>query len=347
MPNAASVIGENGHVATVVNDRLFDKIAAIGALQARLEHAGVRIEETNDIIAGLEDLREQRNARTLKYADVFRAELASTIETLETEIGITERRIEILNRAVNRQRNLRQRNVAADAAVDEAELRLSELESSRSRLSSSLAYAKIRQEAARDGVYIEADGSDPNWAQETDFALERQLLEVQARKRDAQQEERELTTLLETERKAFERLSRAEILVPAGAVIESVHVTPGETVAAGDVLLRWVDCSIVLVDVPVSDAELPLIQPDMRARVIMEGESNEQEATVLLTRGAAATLDRDDLASVAKGRQEGVAQVIVRLEETDFDGECPVGRAAYVDFPDVGLIDVMRARLRL
>jgi hypothetical protein len=26
---------------------------------------------------------------------------------------------------------------------------------------------------------------------------------------------------------------------------------------------------------------------------------------------------------------------------------CPVGRAAYVEFPDVGLIDVLRARLRL
>ncbi len=26
---------------------------------------------------------------------------------------------------------------------------------------------------------------------------------------------------------------------------------------------------------------------------------------------------------------------------------CPVGRAAYVDFPNIGLIDIVRARLRL
>lgn len=347
MPNVASVIGEDGHIAMVVNDRLFDKIAAIGALEARLDHAGVKIEEAVDILEGLSALREQRSARTERYAEVFRAELAASVERLQAEIAITERRIEILTRVLSRQRDLRQRNVAADAAVDEAELRLSELESTRSTLSSDLAYAKIRQEAAQDGVYIEADGSDPNWAQQTDFALERQRLEVQARKRDAEQEERELTTLLAAEKEAFARLSKAEILVPAGAVIESIDVSPGETVSAGDVLLRWVDCTIVLVDVPVSDAELPLIRPGMPARVIMEGESRERDATVTLTRGAAATLGREDLASIAKGREEGVAQVIVSLDDTYGDGECPVGRAAYVGFPEVGLIDVIRARLRL
>ncbi|MEM9105945.1 MAG: HlyD family efflux transporter periplasmic adaptor subunit [Pseudomonadota bacterium] len=347
MPNVAAVIGESGHIAKVVNDRLFDKTAAINALQMRMEHAGVKIGEAVGILEGLIALRDRRTDRTQRYADVFQAEIASTIETTQAEIAVTERRIEILNRVLSRQRNLRQRNVAADAAVDEAELRLSELESTLSQLSSTLAYATIRQEAARDGVYIEADGSDPSWAQQTDFALERHILEVEASKRDAEQEQRELTALLAAERADFARLSEAEIHVPAGAVIESVDVSPGQTVSAGDVLLRWVDCSIVLVDVPVSDAELPLIRPGMPARVIMEGASREEDATVLLTRGAAASLGRKDLASVAKGRTEGVAQVIVSLEAIDEEAECPVGRAAYVGFPDVGLIDVIRARLRL
>ncbi|MEM6461523.1 MAG: HlyD family efflux transporter periplasmic adaptor subunit [Pseudomonadota bacterium] len=347
MPNAAAVIGEDGHVATVVNDRLFDKTAAIGALQARIDHAAVKRDEAGDIIEGLEALRQQRESRTRRYAEVFRAELATTVETLQSEIAITERRMEILGRLLSRQRELRQRNVAADAAVDESELRLSELESARERLSSNLAYARIRQQAAEDGVFIEEDGSDPNWSQQTDFALERQLLEARARKRDAEQEARELNVLLTTAKQEFERLSKAEIVVPAGAVIESVQVTAGETVSAGDVLLRWVDCAVLLVDVPVSDAELPLIRPGMRAEVVMEGESDERDATVMLTRGAAATLGRDDLASIAKGRQDGVAQVIVRLDAENREGECPVGRAAYVGFPDVGFLDVISARLRL
>jgi hypothetical protein len=43
-----------------------------------------------------------------------------------------------------------------------------------------------------------------------------------------------------------------------------------------------------------------------------------------------------------------VAQVLLEFpsKPQEFE-ECPVGRAAYVDFPDVGLIDIIRARLRL
>ena len=67
-----------------------------------------------------------------------------------------------------------------------------------------------------------------------------------------------------------------------------------------------------------------------------------------MTRGSTATLGRHDLAALAKGRSDGVAQVLLKLDGDpgEFD-RCPVGRAAYVEFPGVGLIDVIRARLRL
>ena len=86
----------------------------------------------------------------------------------------------------------------------------------------------------------------------------------------------------------------------------------------------------------------------MAANVILEGERDAREARVLMTRGSTATLDELNLAAVAKGRHEGAAQVIVELGGNDSpEGDCLVGRAAYVGFPDVGLIDVIRARLRL
>ena len=119
-------------------------------------------------------------------------------------------------------------------------------------------------------------------------------------------------------------------------------------VKAGTPLVEWLDCSSLLIDVPVADAEVPLIKPGMIANVILEGDSVTRQGEVLLTRGSALTLGRDDLAGLAKGRGEGVAQVLLEFshERENFDG-CPVGRAAYVDFPEIGLIDVIRARLRL
>src|SRR4249920_1497044 len=104
----------------------------------------------------------------------------------------------------------------------------------------------------------------------------------------------------------------------------------------------------MLVDVPVSDVELALLNKGAVANVVLEGEERVRRGTVVLTRGAAATIGREDLAAVAKGRYPGIGQVLVKLEPTPADIEtCPVGRAAYVDFPQVGLIAILRARLRL
>ena len=135
---------------------------------------------------------------------------------------------------------------------------------------------------------------------------------------------------------------------PPGSVIWSERVAPGATVRAGDPVAEWLDCSILMVDVPVADAEVPLIRPGMRAEVILEGEPVTRTASVLLTRGSASTLGRDDLAALAKGRREGVAQVLLELPHEPGDSRTArSGRAAYVDFPEIGLIDVIRARLRL
>jgi hypothetical protein len=73
-----------------------------------------------------------------------------------------------------------------------------------------------------------------------------------------------------------------------------------------------------------------------------------RRGTVILTRGAAATVGRADLAAIAKGREAGVGQALIKLDAFPADiAACPIGQAAYVDFPDIGVIDVLRARLRL
>jgi len=111
---------------------------------------------------------------------------------------------------------------------------------------------------------------------------------------------------------------------------------------------EWLDCSVLMIDVPVADAEVSLLKPGMEADVILEGETETRRAKVLLTRGSASTLDKQDLAAVAKGRRDGVAQVLLEFSHArDSFDVCPVSRAAYVDFLDIGLIEVIRARLRL
>lgn len=124
--------------------------------------------------------------------------------------------------------------------------------------------------------------------------------------------------------------------------------SPGAAVQPGTPIVSWIDCSIMLVDVPVSDVELALLPKDAVADVVLEGERQVRRGTVFLKRGAAATIGQADLAALAKGRQPGIGQVLVKLDPSPENVEaCPIGAVAYVDFPEVGLFDILSARLRL
>ena len=104
----------------------------------------------------------------------------------------------------------------------------------------------------------------------------------------------------------------------------------------------------MLIDVPVSDIEVALLRPGLSAMVVLEGEREAREATIQLTRGSAGTLGPKDLAAVAPGRSIGEGQVLLRLTPTPEDlAKCRVGLSAFVEFPQVDSIDMLRSRLRL
>ncbi len=348
IPSVNSEIGADGHLATIENDQLFAEKARVARAKDKIELTRTRAEDIESFIGNLKQLEARQASQRERYAEIFRAELDSTLEGLERELAVTAERVSILERMIARQRAQSTSDEAALGALDELQLRLAGAQMSRTDLEAKQAFARVRRNAANDGIFIEDDGSDPAWAQVNDTGLQVQRYRAQNQLHEMKVELQEAMAAHESAEADLARLSRAVVSVPAGAVLLSIDVPPGARVAAGDVIARWVDCSIVLVDVPVSDAELPLIKQGMKATVILEGEPQTREAEVLLTRGSTATLDEHNLAALSKGRHEGVAQVIVRLDSSKLgDGVCPVGRAAYVEFPDVGLLDVIRARLRL
>jgi multidrug efflux pump subunit AcrA (membrane-fusion protein) len=155
-------------------------------------------------------------------------------------------------------------------------------------------------------------------------------------------------TILTSTKRAYEQAHRQTIAAPPGAlVLWSLIASPGATVQPGTPIASWINCSIMLVDVPVSDVELALLRKGAPARVVIEGERRIRDGTVFITRGAAATIGAADLAALAKGRRPGTGQVLVKLEPSPTDVEaCPIGAAAFVDFPEIGIVDMLRARLR-
>jgi len=77
---------------------------------------------------------------------------------------------------------------------------------------------------------------------------------------------------------------RRRVGAPEGAHVFSLMAAPDGVVRAGQPVIEWIDCSVLLVDVPVPDADIALIDNGDQAEVVLEGEPFTRTATVLLTR---------------------------------------------------------------
>lgn len=348
LPPVGAPVGAEGVVAVIANRRLLDQERNVEMYRDAVIRAEGTLLEAREYIAELEAMDADRIRARERQQQLFHEELETRLTNLKREIEVNARRIDVLKRVSERQQTLMGRGAGAQAALDEALLRLAEAQSRRAQLEASLAHAELRDRSAEEGVYLTADGETPSWFYYSALELELERRRARHQQHAAEREHAEARRDLDNARRTLEALQRAEVTAPAGAVVLSVVAAPGQTVASGDRILEWIDCRDPLVDVPVSDAELPLIRPGSPAEVILEGEPDVRTGTVAMTRGASATLGRADLAAVAKGRTEGLAQVLVRFDSPPeaADG-CLVGRAAYVRFPGVGLVDVVRARLRL
>lgn len=348
LPPVGYIVGEDHVIATIQNDHILEQRQIVENVRDRMVAARSRLQGAQEYLSELEALEAGRQRTAERTAAAFKAHLAMRIESLRREIAANDESIAIVERMVRRDTDLADRGVGAKATLDETLLRLSELRAQRAEQKVELDFALIRQASAKDGIFLTDAGETPAWVHFTE--LEIKLANHVAH----QQSEEALATLDEAERDlkiaqaTLGTLQSSPVTAPAGSLIFSLYSAPGSTVSAGDRIVEWIDCSVLLVDVPVSDVEVALIAPGAPAEVILEGESDTRNASVHLVRGASAVLDHRDLAAVAKGREDGVGQVILtldaRLEEFS---SCPVGRAAYVEFPKVGLLDILMARLRL
>jgi multidrug efflux pump subunit AcrA (membrane-fusion protein) len=340
------MVGADGVIVQIENKHLSRQ--PLTEAEIHVDLALVRVEELQNFLEEIKSLDRERAELKGHYADTFRAELDVQIASMRREIEVNAGRLALMRNIAARKETLASKGLVSEIVADEEAIRVSSLELDLAGLQEKLDQARVRREAADKGVFITLDGEDPEWVRGSRMELKLEKKHARLELRQAQAELRSAKATLKAAREDFERLSKGTVGAPPGSMVWSEVAVRGTTIEHGQTVVAWLDCSVLMIDVPVADAEVSLIKPGMEADVILEGETEARRAKVLFTRGSASTLGKQDLAAVAKGRRDGVAQVLLEF----YDGResfevCPVGRAAYVDFPDIGLIDVIRARLRL
>jgi len=221
------------------------------------------------------------------------------------------------------------------------------LEQHRSEKTQLLVQLKSRKDALARGLPVDGEGDELTWANNDFDALE---LEVEKAKLELARLQSALGRTQRVRKATLDdvqKIQHARVKIPAGARIWRSVVRPGQFVSKGETLAVWIDCTNLMIDVPVSDTEAALLNVGSVARVVIDGETQPREGQVAMVRGAAARLDKRDLAASAKGHSATTGQVIVSIPVRDVDTrDCPVGKAAWADFPKITVLDLLRARLR-
>jgi hypothetical protein len=346
LPLIGSKVGADGVIMEIFNDRLDP--APVLMAEAALANARLRVTTARELLEQVRALDDQRRDLMKRYAADYRADLDADIAVRQARVALLVTKAENAASIATRtgtvsERGYRSRDLHDEARIHETEAQV-ELDAERMALHR----AKRRRAAADNGLFLGPDGSSLNWAYGDWQEAKTAIKNAGARLNEARAEEGEAMRALDASREAFRLKQRAPVIAPPGSIIRSMVIGGGATVGLGDPVARWLDCDVLLVDAPVSDAALPLIPLGSNAEAILEGEKRWRPARVVGLRGAAETLGATDLAAVAKGRQPGEAQVLLKLDAVARDfHSCPVGRAAYVHFPDAGVVWVLLARLGL
>ncbi|MEQ8653013.1 MAG: HlyD family efflux transporter periplasmic adaptor subunit [Kiloniellales bacterium] len=346
LPKPGDEIADEGHIVQVRNAKADS--SGVDTASAEVEAAASRVKAASSLLAELKRFREERQRQFEIYRDVYLTELDVELRGTRLRLQRGQTELETLARLAARKEKLAKSGSAAQSDLDEARTRMLTLERLLAGLAEEESKRVARHEAALTGIIVLDDGSDPEWGERSLHELDSDIAHAQYRLAEAKANLRNAKAQAAAEAENFENLTQGHVKAPAGAVLWSTIVGEGAAVDIGTPVASWIDCDLLLVDVPVADAEVPLLKPGTEAKVIFEGDARSHNAFVYLTRGSASTIKEDDLAALAKGREAGVAQALLLLEmDRDHEEHCPVGHAAYVDFPDIGLIDVIRARLRI
>jgi len=339
-------IGPDRRISTVKNP-LVDG-TPVAKAQADLDRAKEHIAALQGLAADLQASADVRALEAADFAAAFKLDLDQRIAAAGNNMASIRNRLGLERVQSDRMARLLTTGHASQSAADVAAGLVMESERALTNVQAEFDRATLRRAAAERGVLLLDDAEDGAVAlrslEDIRLSLARTTLDLAVAKAEADHAE----AILAQARGNYERARLEHIEAPAGSMVWSLIASPGEAVQPGSPIVSWIDCNIMLVDVPVSDVELALLSPGSVADVVLEGERHVRHGTVFLKRGAAATIGQTDLAAVAKGRHPGIGQVLVKLDHSPIDVEaCPIGAAAYVDFPEVGLFDILSARLRL
>ena len=332
-PRIGTPVAASETLLTIRNDRV--NRAILASLQAEGKTA-------IDRVAALERERDELVALRTQLADRLENFKNATIASLERELRILQKRVEV-SRAqdfvakvdLDRRQELESKGIftrkmvesaAAAGAATGGEVEISNL---------SLELLEQRLTALRQGIFIVGDGQNdvPYSRQRQDEVIVR-INDINTRIVENSTRADQIDHQLVEEEKRVRSLELAAISSPFSGVVWTRNVVNGSNVILNNELLRILDCRELFVDILVPEVDYDEIYPGREAEVRLLGRSEVFKGKVQAVKGSSAVVEKDNLAAKEPEAEERDARIRVQLIpsalNTDFDNFCQVGRTAQV-----------------
>lgn len=266
------------------------------------------------------------------FADARVLELTAKKDELNSELAVAIARNTEAQSAL-----VRAQFLAARSSISQVDLERSQrdaavtaalVEVARNRI----ANVSIELEALKAGTFVGDSYNDrPSTAQMADDLAVR-LSDLAAEIKALEAREKNLASDLTEEEKRFAYLSRFDLTVPVNGRVWEIMTAPGEQVAAGQDLVKLLDCSGAVVTASVSESVYNHLRVGMTARFRLRDNSNNYLGEVVNLTGVAGPAA--NLAIEPSTLRKEPYRVMVAVPELKAGPSCNIGRTGRVYFAD-------------
>jgi multidrug resistance efflux pump len=309
------------------NARLIDLERTHSTMEADL----VRLKAQS---AAVDEARKVLEAQAKSYQEGRVRQIRSRIAEAQTAVNSAEARFREAESALERTRELSSRGVQTAITLDRAKAQYDVAQQDIASTRERITYLSAELSSAQNGVFIGDSYNDAPFSIQRIREFDLRLSELKAEAENVSRRLNLTAEQISAERVRVNRLTSAELSVQSPGIVWNFLASSGEHVNQGQDLVRFVDCSAVMVTASVSERVYSTLRVGMPAQFRLTGEDRVLQGTITRLGGSGAAGLYSTLAigpSLEHLTRFDVALSIPELADHS-DLSCAVGRTGRVVF---------------
>jgi multidrug resistance efflux pump len=284
--------------------------------------------------AAVDEARKILEAQAKSYQEGRVRQIRSRIAEAQTAVNSAEARYREAESALERTRELSSRGVQTAITLDRAKAQYDVAQQDIASTRERITYLSAELSSAQNGVFIGDSYNDAPFSIQRIREFDLRLAELKA---EAENVSRRLNLTAEqiaAERVRVNRLTSAELSVQSPGIVWNFLASSGEHVNQGQDLVRFVDCSAVMVTASVSERVYSHLRIGMPAQFRLIGDDRVMQGTITRLGGSGAAGLYSTLAIGPSPEHLTRFDVALSIPElaSDPDLSCAVGRTGRVVF---------------